>query len=124
MTRLVKISAEAYAVVKGRADRECRTMVAVLGEAMGVGVRKGVRSVVSAGGAVGTADPSPLGTELKEYSYPSEASEGLIVAPPKRAARARASDAGGPEGVRPKGLSEKDWAIRKLKARRAEEREG
>ena len=30
----------------------------------------------------------------------------------------------GPEGVRPKGLSEKEWAIRKLKAQRASEREG
>ena len=80
------------------------------------------------------ADPLSVKVELEKTPerYPWDETRPMQV-PPKRPGRLAAKDrppAGyepypvGPEGVRPKGLSEKDWAIRKLKAQRAVEREG
>ena len=56
--------------------------------------------------------------------YPWDEEAGPVKGPPKRAGRAAGGTPVGAEGVRPNGVSDKDWAMRKLKAQRAAEREG
>ena len=87
MTKLVKISEEAYAVVKGRAEREDRTMVAVLDEAVGVGVRKAGGGGSSSGGTLTKADPMLAARVPEGERYPWDEDAGPIQAPPKRPGR-------------------------------------
>ena len=71
------------------------------------------------------ADPPSVRVEPEKTPerYPWDEA-GPMQVPPKRPGRGAVVEVVGPEGVRPKGLSEKEWAIRKLKAQRAAEREG
>ena len=125
MTRLVRVSEAAADRLRQMSADEGRTMVAVVDRLVGVyvigeEVPKEDRARV---GRLAKAGPPPARvTEVAVERYPWDEEAGPIQVPPKRVGRVPAG--GAPEGVRPKGLSEKDWAIRKLKAKRAEEREG
>ena len=139
MAKSIRVSDEAHGRLCRMADLERRTLAAVVerlideAAAGGVGHGGGVEIAdrrtaegrVAAGRPV-KRDPSPAVTvpEQKAERYPWDGEAGPIQVPLKRPGRGAGGEVVGPEGVRPKGVSEKDWAMRKLKAQRAAEREG